>query len=73
MTMYAVMKGLEGVLQASMPIHQVIGTPIPGPEVTVWAPSKWSRLSESSQGGEDLKPKLEVPICPKTKATGVKK
>jgi len=48
MTMYVVTKGLEGVMQVSMPVCQVIGTPIRGPKVTVQVPSEWSRLSESS-------------------------
>ena len=65
MTMYVVTKGPEGVVQASMPICQVIGTLIRGPKVTFWAPSKWSGLSESSQGGEHLKPE---PIQLMTKA-----
>jgi len=71
--MYAVTEGLEGFMQTSTHICQVVGMPISGPMVTICVPSEWSGLAESSQGGEDLKPKLEVPICPKTKATGVKK
>ena len=55
-TMYVVTKRQEGVVQASTPIHQVIGTPIRDPKVTIWVPSEWSRLSESSQGGKHLRP-----------------
>ena len=35
MTMYRATKCLRRVVQASTPIHQVIGTPIMGPKVTV--------------------------------------
>jgi len=52
MSMYAVTNRPGKVIQASMPILQVVGTPVMGPEVIVQVSSKWSRLTESSRGAE---------------------
>jgi len=52
MSMYVVTNGPRGVIQASMPVPQVVGTPIMGPMAIVQASSEWSRLTESSKGAE---------------------
>jgi len=54
MSMYMVSHRLTGVVQASMPIWKVLGTPIIGPGETNRSPSKWSGLPESSTGAGNL-------------------
>ena len=53
MSMYAVTHGPTGVMQALMPICQVMGMPIIGPRETAQSPSEWSGIPESSTGAGD--------------------
>ena len=67
MSMYTVTKGPEGVMQASMPIHQIVGMSIRGPIATIQVLSEWSRLTESSLGVEEPMVKQVACILPKVK------
>jgi len=54
MSMYAVTNGPKGVMQASTPICQAMGTLITGPRATIWSLSEWSGIPDSSMGTEVL-------------------
>ena len=65
MSMYAVTNRPGGVRHATMPVCQVVGTPIMGPKANVHAPSEWSGISGSSMGMEDPQVKQAAPLQPK--------
>jgi len=54
MSVYAVTNGPEGVIQASTPICQAMGTSITGPRATIQSSSEWSGIPDSSLGMEEL-------------------
>ena len=64
MTMYTVANGPDGPIQASSPIHQLVGTSVIGPTLNIRGNeevselsklSELSSLTESSEGEEDTK------------------
>jgi len=67
MSMYMVSHGPTGVVQASTPIHQVMGMPIIGPREIDWLLSEWSGLPESSTGAGNSVVEQVVCILPKVK------
>ena len=69
MSMYVVTKGPAGVMQALMPICQVVVTPIIGPGDTIRSLSEWSGIPESSTGAGDPVAEQVVCILPKVKAS----
>ena len=66
-SMYVVTHRPARVVQASTPVHQVMGMPIIGPGETSQSPSEWSGIPESSTGEGDPVDEQVVHVLPKVK------